>query len=403
MTFATGVNKQLKYKAETTWGTVPSASGSQLLRRMTSMLSLKKQTYESNEISPTVQRLDFRHGMRSIENAINGELSPGTYKDFFAGALRRDFTAVTAITGASITISGTGPTYTLARAAGSWLSDGIKIGYMVRLTAGGFNANNLNKNLWVVAVTASNLTVYVLNGSTLTAEGPIGSATASVTGKITYAPSTGFTDKSFSFEHWHSDLSLSEVFSGCKINRTTLQLPATGISTIQLDVMGKDIVTASSEYFTSPTAATTSGVFAAVNGLLAVQGSAVATVTGLNIQIDDSMTTEPLVGSNTYGDIAEGRILVSGQLTAVFDSGTLRDLFIAETEASLMVALSTSSVAGADFVTLAMPRIKFGGADKDDGDKTIIQTLPFTALYNVNGGAGIQSELTTLQVQDSLA
>src|SRR6185369_12106217 len=104
MTIATGVAKRLKYKVESTWGTVPSASGSQALRRVTSGLALKKQTYESAELLATYQRQDFRHGIRSVEGPINGEISPGTYKDFMAAAVRRAFTAVTAITGASITI-----------------------------------------------------------------------------------------------------------------------------------------------------------------------------------------------------------------------------------------------------------------------------------------------------------
>jgi hypothetical protein len=116
MTIATGVNKQLKYKVEVTWGTVPAAASAQRLRRVTSTLNLKKRTFESNEILSHVQRVDFRHGVRSVEGAINGELSPGTYKDFMAAAVRRAYTAVTAITALSITISGTGPTYTIARA-----------------------------------------------------------------------------------------------------------------------------------------------------------------------------------------------------------------------------------------------------------------------------------------------
>jgi hypothetical protein len=37
----------------------------------------------------------------------------------------------------------------VARSAGSWLTDGIKIGQVGRLTAGGFNAANSNKNLLV--------------------------------------------------------------------------------------------------------------------------------------------------------------------------------------------------------------------------------------------------------------
>jgi hypothetical protein len=69
--------------------------------------------------------------------------------------VRRAFTSVTAITGISITIAGAGPTYTVTRSAGSWLTDGIKFGQCGRLTAGAFNAANLNKNLAVISLTAA--------------------------------------------------------------------------------------------------------------------------------------------------------------------------------------------------------------------------------------------------------
>jgi hypothetical protein len=403
MTIATGVNKQVKYKVEGTWGTLPAAASAQRLRRVTSTLNLKKRTFESNEILSHVQRVDFRHGVRSVEGSINGELSPGTYKDFMAAAVRRAYTTVTAISALSITVSGTGPTFTVARGAGSWLTDGIKVGHVVRLTAGSFNAANLNKNLVVLAVVALNLTVMPLNGAALVAEGPIGSATLSVPGKTTFAPSSGFTDLSYSIEEWHSDLVLSEVFSGCKINRISFNVPPQGMSTINFDFLGKDITAAGAEYFTSPTTETTTGIAAAANGIMVAQGAAIATLTGLQLALDGNMTAEDVIGSTTYQDIAEGRILVSGTATGLFDSATLRDYFLNETEVSLVAALPVSSAAAADFVVVTLPRIKFADASKDDGDKSIIRTLPFTALYNVNGGAGVSSEQTTIYFQDSQA
>jgi len=400
---ATGVNKQLRYKAESVWGVAPGATGAQLLRRVSSTPNLKKQTFESAELASHKQRADFRHGPRSVDGTINGELSSGTWKDFFAAAVRRAFTAVTAITGASITISGSGPTWTVARAAGSWLTDGIKYGQAGRLTAGGFNAANLNKNLVVLAATASNLTVMPLNGVALVAEGPIASSTWTIPGKVSYAPSTGHTDVSFAIEDYHADLTLSELFLGCKINQMDVTLPAVGIATIALQMMGKDLTTAGAEYFTTPTAETTTGVFAAANGVLVAQGGAIAVVTGMNFSLKGNMTAEPTVGSNVYPDIAEGRILLDGQLTALFESATMRDYFLNETEVSLVTALSASASAAADFISFTFPRIKFGAADKDDGDKSIIRSMPFTALYYSAGGAGVSQEQTSFYAHDSQA
>lgn len=403
MAIATGVAKQLAYKAETTWGTVPAASGAQALRRVTSDLNLTKQTYQSAEIRTDYQVADFRHGVRSVAGTVRGELSPGTYEDFLAAALRKTFTAVTNITGLSLTIAASGDYYTVTRSSGSYLSDGIKVGQVVRLTAGSLAAGNLNKNMLVVGLTALAATVLVLNGSTLTAEGPIASCTMSVPGKESYVPTSGHTDTSFAIEHWYSDVSQSEVFSGCKVNSVGIALPPSGISTIEFGFMGKDVTTAAAQYFTSPSAASTSGVVAAVNGAVAVNGTRVALLTGLQINIAGGMTAEPVVGSNTFPDIFEGRVIVSGQFSAYFEDATLRDLFLNETEASIVAAFTTANTAAADFLSITLPRIKVGGASKDDGEKGIVQTFPFQALLNTSGGSGTSSHATTIAIQDSLA
>ena len=179
MVASSGVFKQLQYKAEVTYGTAPAASGAQLLRRVESTIDLSKDTYSSNEIRTDFQVADFRHGVRRVGGNIKGELSPKTYADFMAACLRRDFAAVTPITALSVTLAGSGPTYTLSRASG-WWTDGVKAGDVIRLSVGLLNAANLSKNLLIVALTQTVATVIPLNGVALVAEGPITGCTVTV-------------------------------------------------------------------------------------------------------------------------------------------------------------------------------------------------------------------------------
>jgi Phage tail tube protein len=397
---ASGVFKQLAYKAESTYGTVPSAAGAQSLRRVTSTIDLTKDTYQSAEIRSDQQIADMRHGVRRVTGQISGELSPGTYEDFFAQVLRRDFAAVTAATSQSLTIAGSGP-YTITRASGSYLTDGFKVGDVVRITAGSVNASNLNKNVLVTGLTTTVITGVVLNGSTMVAEGPISGCTIGPVGKKTFIPASGQTDKSFSIEHFYSDLTLSEVFSGCKATKISIGLPPTGMVTVAMDFTGQNITTAGAQYFTSPTAATTTGCLASVNGVLRIGGSTIATVTGLTLDINASLTGDPVVGSNFVPNQFPGRVLVSGQATAYFDSVTLRDAFINETEIDMIAAFTASSDKDSKFMSFVVPRMKLGGASKNDGEGGLIQTIPFTALLNTAGGTGISSEYTTLSMQDS--
>lgn len=408
MAISKGVFKQLAYKKETTFGTAPGASGAQLLRRVTSTLALTKDTIESNEIRPDQQRGDYRHGTRRVGGSISGELSPKTYADFFGSLLRRDFAAVSALTGLSITIAASSivggvQTYTVTRSAGDFLAGGVKIGHVIRLSAGSFNAANLAKNLLVIGLTATVATVITLNRSAMVAEGPIASSTVTVTGKTTFTPTTGHTDQSYGIEEWFGDNSLSELYLGCKIASATVNLAPNGMAQVDFPVIGQDLTTAGSRYFTSPTAVTATAVAAATNGYLVVNGVPIGIVTGLQFTINGNLAADPVVGSAVVPEVMVGRLTVSGSLTVYFDSATLRDLFIAETEVALIGVFTSDNTAAADFVTFVMPRIKLTSNSRTDGQQGITQTMAFEALFNSAGGTGVSSEQTTLLMQDSAA
>jgi hypothetical protein len=404
MPAASGVFKQLAYKVESVYGTAPAASGAQSLRRVTSDINLTKDTYQSNEIRTDQQMQDMRHGVRRVQGTINGELSPGTYADFMGAALRKDFVAVSAVTGLSLTIAGAGP-YTITRASGDFLTSGIKKGDVVRITAGSVNASNLNKNFLVTGVTATVLTVRVLNGTAMVAEGPIASCTITMPGKKTWAPTSGHTNKSYSIEHYYSDpgFTQSEVYTGCQPTTLDFQLPASGLATVGIGITGQGVNPASSQYFTSPTAASTTGLIAAVNGVVLLGGTAVAVLTGLTINVQSNRTGDPVVGSNVVPTLFPGRILASGQATAYFDSITLRDNFLNETEFEILLALTADNTATANFISFAMPRVKANGHTLSDGEGGLIATIPFQALLPTTGGSGVANELTTIAIHDSSA
>lgn len=400
----TGVDMSVAIKKQSALGTIAAGGSGTLLRRVSSTLNLKKDTYESNEIRTDYQVTDFRHGVRRVEGSISGEISPGAWALPMQSFLRRDFTTLTAVTGLSLTIAGSGPTYTVTRGSGDFLAGNFKIGHVVRLSAGSLNAANLSKNLLVTNVTATVLTVIPLNGVALVAEGPIASCTVTMTGKQTYCPASSHTNDFFTIEHWYTSLSLSESYWDAKFCDMKIALPPTGIATIEFPVMGLDLTTAGSQALTSPSAATTNQVVAAVNGVLRSSAGALANITGFSIDGTNGCSMAgPIVGSNKYADVVNGRHKITGQLTALFDSATLRDYFLNETEIGAYVALTSSSSADAAFIAFSIDRLKLGAADRDDSEGVKTVTLPFQALLNTSGGSGIATEATTLRVQDSAA
>lgn len=400
MAIAQGVAKKVAYRKETTWGTLPGATGAKYIRRVTASFNLNKETYESNEIRTDYQVADMRHGVRSAEGSLNGELSPGSYADFMAAVLARDFTAGASATGLSVTIAASGSFYTLTRAAGSWLTDGFYVGNVVRLTGAGLNAANVGNNVLIASMTALVLTVVVLSGTSLVAEGPIASVTATVTGKQTYAPLTGHTRDSFTFEEFYSDIAQSEVYTGMRAGSMAVQLPATGLVTCDFSFQGKNLEsTGTSQYFTSPTAAGTSGIFASVSGAMVVDGVPVALITSMDFTVDRGLEAANVVGSNFAADIFTGRIRVTGNMSTYFQDATFRDYFNNESKISLVVALSTGVDKTADVVAFTFPSVKVGSAGKNDTEMGIVQDHSFTALLNSDTATG--KVATTMLVQDT--
>ncbi len=404
MTISNAVRKVIAKKRETTWGTLAGATGAAELRRVQGTFNLAKETYDSAEIRTDYQTAVSRHGVRSATGTLNGELSAGSYSDFLSALVAKDFVAGVSTTGASLTIAANGDNWNISRAAGSFYTDGYKAGDVIRLAGAGLNAANVAKNLMILGfVDADTITVKVLNATDLVAEAAV-TGDVAVVGKKTYVPTSGHTDVSYTIEEWYSDIQASEVYTGMKVQSAAVSLPSTGFSTIDLSFMGKDLgSTGNTRYFTTPAAQGTTEGLAAVNGAMLVDGAAVALLTSLNFTINREVTMLNVVGSNTAADANTGRITVSGSFSAYFTDVTYRDKFLNETETSLAVALTSNNQGNADVLAFVLPRVKVNTNNKTDDTTGIVASFDFTALLDVDGGAGTASEKTTISIQDSQA
>ena len=401
MPISKGTAKQVAYKKETTFGTLAGNTSGKLLRRVTANFNLVKEAYESSEIRVDRQVADFRHGVRSAEGTLNGELSSASYADFMGSIVGKDFTAVTLGSAVQTTVTVSGTTYTLVRATGSWLTDGLRVGMVVRasgLTTTGDNT----KNLLVASLTATNAVVVPLNGSTLTAQGTASSVTLTAPGKQTFVPATGHTDDSYTVEEFYADIAQSEVYTGMKVNSVSVQLPATGLTTVDIGFAGKDLAqTGTTQYFTSPTAQNSNGIFAAVNGVMLVDGAPVALITSADFAVERATENATVVGSNSVADIFTGRIRVTGNMSVYFQDAAFRDYFDDETPVSVVLTVTADSTANSDFVGFTLPKVKLGSFTKDDGELGIVASASFQALLNDVTTAGLAA--TTIQIQDSAA
>lgn len=403
MTVAQGIATQLKRVVQSGLG-APGSSGSQLLRRVSFTMNKTGQTYESAELSSDQMSSGSIEGPTSTSGSLNGEISAGTYDKEWALLLRKDFAACFAdIETVALTIAGSGPTYTVTRGTGSFLTDGVKKGHVVRLSVGTLDAANTGKNLLVVGVTGTALTVIPGGDGEMTAEGPISGCTVSAPGKEAHTPQTGHTNKYATYEKWSPDISQSRLFSDVKPNNAAVTIPATGIPTVNFGMVGLVRSPTGAEVCTTPTAETTSEVMESVRCAVVING-AVTAVTNINFTVEGNTATgEPEVGSPTFSDLQRGKISGSGSFAAKFTSATLQTLRDNQTKVTLIFGLFEDVTADAEFVVFTFNAVKIMTDEEDDGDKEIIKTYNWTAGKDRTGGAAAATHYTLCMVHDSLA
>lgn len=393
MSIPSGVNRQVIYAKEAAgqWGVPALASAGKYLRRTTIDLSLTRDMYESAEISSTAQTLDARNGMDKVEGTLNAEISAGSYADFWAALLRGPWVAGVSFTGTTVSAAAT--TNKFVRSAGSWTTDGFKVGKVIN-TSGFATAAN-NGNFTILTMTATDLVV----DATLVTEAAGASVTVKVAGKTLQIPllPSARTNDSFTVEQYFDTIGVSRVATGLKVNKADVKISPNSMATVDFGLMGKGMATASTPYFTSPAAASTTGVMSGSAGALYVGGVKKGVVTSFDCSIDGGMETGTVIGSRLAADIFLGRIKATGKFSIYFIDDTIFNAFTNETDVRLEVRLDDSN--GKSFV-LSFPRIKLGSAPVDDKENGgLLSEVNFTAL--LNDGTDLTKEQSTVVVQDT--
>src|SRR5215211_4039342 len=418
MSLAEGVSGSIRYKQYATGvitsntqsvsATDPAVTGGQILRRVSSSLKLAKETYQSAEVRTDRQISDFRHGVKRVTGSLSGEFSPKTYFDLLEASFRATKTATLSLSNTEFTsITSDNATSSFTVTGGNPVTSGLRTGDIVRFANLAAGANNATNFLITGFSTANNrvISVYPAPVTDAAPDSTFQVTSNGTTGKAIFVPSSSFVSRKFAFEVYNSDLDVTRLFTECRIGGVTVQLPATGLGTIEVPVMGRDMETytgASAPFFTAPTAATSTGIFAAVNGLLRVGGATVGVVTGLNVQMDLSPSSDAVVGQKFVPEIFLGRANVTGQVTAFFEDLTLINYFKNETEVSILAYLTTTTTQPAPAVSIYLPRVKLGdGNVSDSGEGGQAITMPFQALLHPGNTTG--DEATTIRIVDTEA
>lgn len=401
MPIGLGINKEILFKKETTFDAIPTPPGWQTLRRTSFSADPNIAIIESDEMRTDAQYADVRNGLHTHPVQLSTELSPGGYQGPIELLMRTTY-AAPVTTGALTTVAAAaGPPGTFTRTAGSFITDGFRVGMIVRLTGWTTTAAaNNNRNYRIIALTATVMTVSGAGDEVVATKVAGDSVTIASAGRRIIMPLTPVLG-SGAIEMWQPDVPASERFTGLRFATMNVAADPKGMIKADFGGMARSMITGATRYATAPIAAPVTPVLGGLGGALRLAGTDRATVTSASFNVDGSMSTEAVLGSDLSPDIFMDRQSVTGQLNVFFDSTDLRDAYLNETEVSLDLLLETNaSQLNAEFMAFSFPRIKLTSGNKPDGRNGLQQQINFRALLHP-GGVGIDA--TTLAIQDSLA
>lgn len=397
MPVQTGSGIVISYRKATAFGALPANdSTAKRLRYESFGLSLKKSMIRSGEIRSDRQRPAGRHAMRMVDGPIGCELSLGTYADFIGSALYKVFATVPALSAlTNVTASAVAPHF--VRAAGSWITDGLRVGMMFRMAGWttGATANN-GRTYTIIALTATQITV----AEAVVAKASGDSIVVTPSGKVSYAPLTGHVEEDYAFEQWAPSVAQSLRFLGNRVKGFTVNLQPNEKATISFDFVGQERTKATTQYFTNASAATVTQMQTGMSGYIYIGGVAYGVVTELSLTVDGGHETKGVVGANITPDVFSGPTDVSGNFRVLWQGATFDDYFDLEQEVPIVIVLRDGTSAATEAISFTLPYCKLAGGDQPIVEKAIVQSFDFTARVG-DGANGY--EATTLQVQDTLA
>lgn len=190
--------------------------------------------------------------------------------------------------------------------------------------------------------------------------------------------------KSFTVERVFSDLAVPQYyqFTGIRVDTMDISLKPGEICTLDFGLVGYTGTMSNASLLTtgSPTASQTFPLYDCYSGAIKEGGSTIAVVTGINLNLKNSITPAFILGQKVAGALPAGTSDVSGSLTCMFTDVTMLNKFLNETESSLEFTLGDGTTAS---YTWLLPRIKYtSGNPEVTGPGQISLTMNYTAMYS---------------------
>lgn len=352
-TFQDGQNVSFRYKVQSALGSPASgASGKELPLVASPGLRLNKAAISDPSVSADGMKGVARHGSRGVSGSTAAVVRLGALDELIEAICRGTWTAAASITQATMT-SITTTTSTIVAAAGSWITQGVRVGDVVTLTGFATTANN-DKRLLVTNVSTSTITVA---GTPLTLDaGADTSFSLAVHKKVTQ----GTTKRYFTTDTYFQDIDISLTATDCVPTSLELSMAPDAAVTATFGWVGIDAASnaaGASPILTGPTTYETANMVA-VDAVVLKNGVAVTNVTSFALSMALGGDLLPVIGATTSPDVFLDNTSITGSFAVPMADAVYFEHFNDEDELSLMIVLKEPEVDPYDFFAVYLPVVK---------------------------------------------
>jgi hypothetical protein len=189
-------------------------------------------------------------------------------------------------------------------------------------------------------------------------------------------------------EKQFADVGKFFLYNGCKIATFKTSVSPSGMISSSVGLIGAEEIVSTSSIDTTPINLGHTP-FDGFSASILQGGASLATGTKIDFQIDNGLDQDQYVidGTGRRRSLPEGTAKVSGTLEVLFDSTTLYDLAVNNTETTLqldfVLGTGTGASVGNEKLSFIFEEMLFSPqASVVDGPKGLKYNLPFVAYYN---------------------
>ena len=201
----------------------------------------------------------------------------------------------------------------------------------------------------------------------------------------------GTNIQSFTFQDNAEDIGVVKTYTGLSVSEMSFSIQPNQMITTTTAFIGKDMATdvpvrtADAPALVSPFDAYSGALEIATTGGVLTE---IANITSIDFSINNGLNPTFVVGSASTPQLEYGRAVIEGTINAHFDSLSLVNRFLDETETAVSVSLNDPT--GLNQYTFFFPRTKFNdGATPVENPQSRMVTIPFVSLYDSTFGSNL--------------